>query len=127
MSANIQTPKFAVSLAMTGTLSYSTSYNLDSDSRVHLYSNSLEQEIVTQTSADFISKQVIEEEVSKFIEDNLHKSLKFQLNIYADDKDFLYVDLIANEDNVLEIYNYSEKLNKFADQNKKKLIFVVGE
>ncbi|MFS4085100.1 hypothetical protein ACMDCO_05195 [Aerococcus urinaeequi] len=127
MSAKIKTPKLAPTLAMTGSLSYSSSYMSDTDSRVQLYSNSLERDITQQADADFINTQVIEEEVSRFIQENLHKSLPFHLNIYKDENDYVYVDLTVNEDNAIEIYNYSKALNELASQKQKNFIFVIGE
>jgi len=127
MSAKIKTPKLVSTLAMAGSLSYSSSYMSDTDSRVQLYSNSLERDITQQADADFINTQVIEEEVSRFIQENLHKSLPFLLNIYKDENDYVYVDLTVNEDNAIEIYNYSKKLNELASQKQKNFIFVIGE
>lgn len=127
MSAKIKTPKLVQTLAMTGSLSYSSSYMSDTDSRVQLYSNSLERDITQQADADFINTQVIEEEVSRFIQENLHKSLPFHLNIYKDENDYVYVDLTVNEDNAIEIYNYSKALNELASQKQKNFIFVIGE
>lgn len=127
MSAKIKTPKLVPTLAMTGSLSYSSSYMSDTDSRVQLYSNSLERDITQQADADFINTQVIEEEVSRFIQENLRKSLPFHLNIYKDENDYVYVDLTVNEDNAIEIYNYSKALNELASQKQKNFIFVIGE
>lgn len=127
MSAKIKTPKLVPTLAMTGSLSYSSSYMSDTDSRVQLYSNSLERDITQQADADFINTQVIEEEVSRFIQEKLHKSLPFHLNIYKDENDYVYVDLTVNEDNAIEIYNYSKALNELASQKQKNFIFVIGE
>lgn len=127
MSAKIKTPKLVPTLAMTGSLSYSSSYMSDTDSRVQLYSNSLERDITQQADADFINTQVIEEEVSRFIQENLHKLLPFHLNIYKDENDYVYVDLTVNEDNAIEIYNYSKALNELASQKQKNFIFVIGE
>ncbi|MEY8371380.1 hypothetical protein AAK938_07530 [Aerococcaceae bacterium 50-4] len=127
MEARIQKPNLVPVLEMTDSLSYSTSYNSDIEPKIRFNVNSLEHKINNPSSKAFINKQILEDDITNFIKSVLDKDISFKLNIYEEDEEFIYVNLKANKNNAVEIFNFATELNNEANNNDKNFIFVVGE